>query len=159
MNFFTPNAPAPPVASSYRIDQDRNTRIEEYHGKVRLEEMRSMATAMVSDPGWSPDQHGLTDLTHAELEMSSNDVLRMALTLRQETHRTRGWMVFAVTDPVAFGVVRMLGYWSRATDRIRILPSRARAEAWLARHRHVSPFIPRDHPTSRVMPDALGEAS
>ena len=35
---------------------------------------------------------------------------------------------------VAYGVVRMLGYWSRNTDRFRIFHSRREAEAWLERH-------------------------
>jgi len=118
----------------YRIDTERRMRIEEYQGKVVLGDLKAIVSAMSSDPCWSPDYHGLVDFSEAELELSSNDVLRLALMLRQEGHRSRGWLVFAVRNSVAYGEVRMLGYWSRNTDRFRIFQSREEAESWLARH-------------------------
>jgi hypothetical protein len=134
MKLLSSDYPSPLPVSQYRIDLERGMRIEEYHGKVRLEDLRSVVTAMASDPCGSEGRHGLVDFTDAELELSANDVLRMALTLRREENRTRGWMVFAVKDPAVYGVVRMLGYWSRNTDRFRIFQSRQEAEAWLDRH-------------------------
>lgn len=134
MKLLSPEYLAPLPTGRYRIDQDRKMRIEEYQGKVRLEDLRSVVSAVASDPCGSPDQHGLVDFCEAELEMSANDVLRMALTLRQESNRSRGWVVFAVKDSVAYGVVRMLGYWSRNTDRFRIFHSRQEAEKWLENH-------------------------
>jgi hypothetical protein len=139
MKFLTTDYPSTAVGSGYRIDADRRMRIEEYHGKVDLADLRSMVSAMASDPCWSPDHHGLVDFTNAELELSANDVLRLALTLRQEGNRSHGWLVFAVGSPAAYGVVRMLGYWSRNTDRFRIFQSRAEAEKWLERHLHQTP--------------------
>ena len=94
---------------------------------------------MASDPCWSPDYHGLVDFGKAELELSANDVLRLALTLRHEDHRSRGWMVYVVGDSVAYGIVRMLGYWSRNTDRFRIFQTRGEAEAWLERNSRTLP--------------------
>ncbi len=125
--------------SNYRIEADRRLRTEEYFGKVRLEDLRAMTSAMASDPCWSPNHHALVDFTQADLELSSNDVLRMALIMRQERNRSNGWLVFAVSTPVAYGIVRMLGYWSRNTERIRIFQSRKEAETWLARHRTETP--------------------
>jgi hypothetical protein len=134
MKFLTTDNSSTVSVSRYRIDTERKMRIEEYQGKVVLGDLRSIVSAMSSDPCWSPDHHGLVDFSEAELELSANDVLRLALTLRQEENRTRGWMVFAVRSSVAYGVVRMLGYWSRNTDRFRIFQSRQEAEAWLERH-------------------------
>lgn len=132
MKFLTTDYTSTASVGRYEIDTARGMRIEEYRGKVGLEDLRSILTAMASDPCRSPDHHGLVDFSEAELELSANDVLRLALMLRQEQHRTNGWMVFVVSNSVAYGVVRMLGYWSRNTDRFRIFQSRDEAEAWLA---------------------------
>ena len=77
---------AHPVSASHheRIDPARGLRIEEYQGKVGLGDMRSIVSAMAWDPCWSPDHQGLVDFSEAELEMSANDMLRLALMLRQE---------------------------------------------------------------------------
>lgn len=153
MKLLNSDYPTPLPTSSYRIDVLRKTRFEEYHGKVRLEDLRSVVTAMASDPCWCAEQHVLADFTDAVLEMSSNDVLRMALTLRQEGNRSHGWMIFVVNDPVSYGVVRMLGYWSRNTDRFRIFQNREEADRWLGRHLHEFPPVFRDihaTPSTRV---------
>jgi len=89
---------------------------------------------MATDPCWSAAFNGLIDLSAAELDLSSNDVLRLALMLRQDDNRSTGWLAFVATSSANYGIVRMLGYWSRSTDRLRIFQSRAEAEAWLDRH-------------------------
>lgn len=134
MKFSLTDYACPSSVGSYRIDCRRGLRIEEYQGKVGLADLKDIVRAVVSDPDWSPDLNGLVDFTKAELELSANDVLRLALMLRQEQNRTRGWVVFVVSNSVAFGVVRMLGYWARSTDRFRIFSSREEAEKWLDRH-------------------------
>lgn len=139
MKFSLTDYAFPAIAGCYWIDTDRGIRIEEYQGKVELGDLKAIVSAMASDAAWSPDHHGLVDFTRAELDLSANDVLRLALILRQKQNRSRGWMVFAVSNSVAFGVVRMLGYWSRNTDRIRIFQSRDEAEGWLERHRKQVP--------------------
>jgi hypothetical protein len=139
MKFSTTDNSSTVSVGRYRIDTERRIRIEEYQGKVGLGDLKSIVSAMASDPCWSPDHHGLVDFSHAELELSANDVLRLALMLRQEENRSRGWLVFAVSSSVAYGVVRMLGYWSRNTDRFRIFQSRAEAEGWLERHLDKAP--------------------
>lgn len=139
MKFSLTDYAYPASVGSYRIDARRGIRIEEYQGKVGLGDVKDIVRAVVSDPDWSPDLHGLVDFTKAELELSANDVLRLALMLRQQQNRSRGWMVFAVSNSVAFGVVRMLGYWARSTDRFRIFSSREEAENWLERHRDHAP--------------------
>jgi hypothetical protein len=99
----------------------------------------------------------LVDFSDADLELSANDVLRLALTLRQEEHRTHGWLVFAVRNSVAYGIIRMLGYWSRNTDRFRIFQSRSEAEAWLERHLdHAPPGFQR--PAASLREAALRDA-
>jgi hypothetical protein len=139
MKFAPFDDPYPASAGCYRIDVSQRLRIEEYQGKVGLADIRAILSAMVTDPDWSPDHHGLVDFSAAELEMSTNDVLRLGLLMRQERNRTRGWLVFVVSNSVAFGVVRMLGYWSRSTDRMRIFQSRDEAEGWLQRQRDKAP--------------------
>ncbi|RPJ32618.1 MAG: hypothetical protein EHM17_12845 [Verrucomicrobiaceae bacterium] len=139
MKFSLTDYAYPASAGSYRIDPRRRLRIEEYRGKVGLADLKDIVRAVVSDPDWSPDLNGLVDFTKAELELSANDVLRLALMLRQEQNRSRGWVVFAVSNSVAFGVVRMLGYWARCTERFRIFNSREEAEKWLERHHGNSP--------------------
>jgi hypothetical protein len=115
----------------YRIDSARRVWLEEYMGRIGLDEMKSMVAAVSDDPGWSPEFSGLIDFSQAELVLSPNDVLRLALMLRQEDHRSRGWLAFVVRDSSAYGVVRMLGYWSRNADRVRIFNSLDEAEHWL----------------------------
>ena len=139
MKFSLTDYAYPASVGSYRIDTRRGIRIEEYQGKVGLGDLKDIVRAVVSDPDWSPDLHGLVDFTKAELELSANDVLRLALMLRQHQNRSRGWVVFAVNNSVAFGVVRMLGYWARSTDRFRIFSSREEAETWLERNRRHAP--------------------
>lgn len=134
MSSPTPTIDSPAATMSagrYRIDIERRLRIEEYFGTVELVDLKSIVTAMVSDPDWSPEYNGLVDFTGAELDLSANDVLRLALMLRQEQNRSHGWLVFVVGNSVAYGVVRMLGYWSRNTDRFRIFQNRKEADAWL----------------------------
>jgi hypothetical protein len=139
MKFSLTDYAFPPSVGSYWIDTFRGLRIEEYQGKVGLADMKEMIRAVVADPDWTPDLHGLVDFTKAELDLSSNDVLRLALVLRQEQNRSRGWVVFAVSNQAAYGVVRMLGYWARCSDRFRIFQSREEAEKWLERHRDSRP--------------------
>ncbi len=139
MKFLTTDYSSTASVGRYRIDADRRVRIEEYRGRVGLPDLRSMVSAMASDPCWSPEYHGLVDFSAAELELSANDVLRLALTLRQEDHRSHGWMVFVVGNSVAFGIVRMLGYWSRNADRFRIFQTRGEAESWLVRNAAKTP--------------------
>jgi len=139
MKFLSTDYSSTVTVGRYRIDTDRRIRIEEYQGKVGLGDLRSIVSAMASDPCWKPEHHGLVDFSQADLELSANDVLRLALMLRQEENRSSGWVVFAVRNSVAYGIVRMLGYWSRNTDRFRIFPTRQEAEAWLERHLAQSP--------------------
>jgi hypothetical protein len=115
----------------YRIDADRRMRIEEYQGKTGLADLKSVVSAMASDPCWSADFHGLIDFSEAELDLAANDVLRLALVLRHESNRSRGWLAYVAPNSTIYGMVRMLGYWSRNTERMRIFQSRDEAEQWL----------------------------
>lgn len=127
----------------YRIDPERGLRVEEYEGIVSLGDLRSAVADMAGDPGWSPDLHGLIDFSRATLDLTSNDVLRLGLMLRQSAYRSRGWLAVTVGDSGAFGIVRMLGYWARSTDRTRIFRDRGEAERWLQATRHDPP--PREY--------------
>lgn len=153
MKFSLTDYAYPASVGSYRIDTRRGIRIEEYQGKVGLADLKDIVRAVVSDPDWSPDLHGLVDFTKAELELSANDVLRLALMLRQQQNRSRGWVVFAVSNSVAFGVVRMLGYWARSTDRFRIFSSREEAEQWLERNREHAPLAFREPQVAGSVPE------
>jgi len=106
-------------------------RIEEYQGKVGLADLKSIVHSMASDPCWSAEFHGLIDFSGAELDLSANDILRLSLVLKHEANRTSGWLAYVAQNSTVFGIVRMLGYWSRSNDRIRIFGSREEAEAWL----------------------------
>lgn len=134
MKFLTTDYSSLGTVGHYRIDSERRIRIEEYQGKTGLADLKSVITAMGSDPCWSADFHGLIDFSDAQLELAANDVLRLALVLRHEGNRTRGWLAYVATNSTTYGIVRMLGYWSRNTDRMRIFPSRAEAERWLERN-------------------------
>ncbi|MBC7980645.1 MAG: hypothetical protein H7Y36_08805 [Armatimonadetes bacterium] len=134
MKFLTSDYSSLGTVGHYRIDSDRRMRIEEYQGKVGLADMKSVISAMASDPCWSPDFHGLVDFSGANLDLSANDVLRLALILRHDGNRSHGWMAFVAPNSTIYGIVRMLGYWSRNTERLRIFPSRTEAESWLIRN-------------------------
>lgn len=134
MKFLTTDYSSSAIVGHYRIDTDRRLRLEEYQGKTGLADLKLVIASMASDPCWSADYHGLIDFSEAELDLTANDILRLALVLRQEPNRTRGWLAFVATNSVTFGIVRMLGYWSRNTDRTRIFQSRAEAERWLDRN-------------------------
>ena len=146
MKFLTTDYSSLGTVGRYRIDTDRRMRIEEYQGKTGLSDLRSILSSMASDPCWSPDYHGLVDFSHAQLDLSANDVLRLALVLRNEAYRSKGWLAYVAPDSLTYGVVRMLGYWSRNTDRVRIFQSRQEAESWLELNRDQVPpgFISED---------------
>lgn len=134
MRFLTTDYSSTATVGLYRIDADRRLRIEEYKGKTVLADLRSIITTMPTDPCWSPAYHGLIDFSDADLDLTANDVLRLALLLRHEEHRSTGWLAFVAPTTSTYGIVRMLGYWSRATDRLRIFQTRDEAEAWLERN-------------------------
>ncbi|MEO5913731.1 MAG: hypothetical protein ABIS50_05830 [Luteolibacter sp.] len=134
MKFLTTDYSSSATVGRYRIDAERRMRIEEYQGKTGLADLKAIISSMTSDPCWSPDFHGLIDFSDAELELTANDVLRLALVLRHEENRSRGWLAFVANNSTAYGIVRMLGYWSRNTDRLRIFQNRDEAEAWLERN-------------------------
>lgn len=139
MKFFIPDYSPKGTTAGYRIDSDRRMRIEEYRGKTGLVDLKSIISAMVSDPCWSADFHGLVDFSDAELELSSNDVIRLSFVMRQLQNRTKGWLVYVATNPTNHGLVRMLGYWSRISHRLLIFESRPEAEAWLALNKNYMP--------------------
>ncbi|RYD37528.1 MAG: hypothetical protein EOP87_03325 [Verrucomicrobiaceae bacterium] len=105
--------------------------IEEYTGKVGLDDLRSLASAMAEDPDCLESNNRLVDLSGADLELSSDEVLRYALIMRSGKSRSGAWHAFAVKDAAAFSLVRMLSYWARVSDRCRIFSSRDEAERWL----------------------------
>lgn len=139
MKFLTTDYPSSGTIGRYRIDAERRVRIEEYQGKTELTDLKAIISSMASDPCWSADFHGLIDFSDAELELSANDILRLALVLRHEEFRTHGWLVFVTTNSTTYGIVRMLGYWSRNTERMRIFQNRAEAERWLERNKNQIP--------------------
>ncbi|MGD7652914.1 MAG: hypothetical protein ACQCXQ_06845 [Verrucomicrobiales bacterium] len=126
-------------AGRFQIDHNQGIRLEDYQGSVGLSDLRAVASAMASDERWSPSYHGLIDLSKADLELTANEVLRMALTLRQDQHRSTGWMVYVVKNSAAYGQIRMLAYWARNTERTRIFLTRKEAEAWLERNADKNP--------------------
>ncbi len=134
MKFLLTDNPANLALCQYRIDSERKLRIDDYCGLVGLDEVKSITTSAASDPCWTSDLNGLLDFSRAELSMSANDVLRWALSLRQAEYLTKGWLVFVVPNSMTYGLIRMLGQWSRNTGRFRIFFDRSKAEAWLERH-------------------------
>lgn len=139
MKFSTTDYSSLVSAGRYEIDPSRGIRLEEYQGTVGLADLRAITSAMASDRSWSPSYHGLIDLGEADLELTANEVLRMALTLRQEEHRSTGWMVYVVKNSAAYGQIRMLAYWARNTERTRIFLTRKEAEEWLERNADKTP--------------------
>jgi len=124
---FLPQTPT----GHYRIDSDLGMWIEEYRGSVGLADLKAMLSCVVSDPCWRAGYHGLIDFSWAQVEMTANEVLRLALIMKQERNRSKGWLVFVAPNSTAFGMVRMLSYWSRNTDRIKIFNTRGEADRWL----------------------------
>lgn len=123
--------PVPLPVCNYRIESGRNLHIEEYAGTVVLDDLKEMAAVAASDPAWSGQNNRLLDLSRAELDMSSNDILRFALLMRSETYRSDGWHAFAVGDASTFSQMRMFSHWARLGERSRIFGNRDEAERWL----------------------------
>jgi len=98
-------------------------------------DIRSVALRASTDPAWSPGFSSLIDLEWAKLELSSNDVLRVALTWRKTGCRSGGWTAFVVSPSASLGVIRMLGAWARISGTMEIFTNRGAAERWLARQR------------------------
>lgn len=115
----------------YRIETDRKLHIEEYSGRISLDDLKDIAAAVAADPARSDEHNRLFDLSEAELDLSSDDVLRLGLLMRSESHRSGGWHAFAVKDAATFSAARMLSQWARISDRSRFFPSRDEAERWL----------------------------
>jgi hypothetical protein len=152
MKFLTADYSSLGTVGHYRIDADRRMRIEEYQGKTGLADLKSVISAMASDPYWSADFHGLIDFSEAELDLATNDVLRLALILRHEANRSRGWLAYVAPKSTTYGIIRMLGYWSRNTDRMRIFQSREEAERWLELNvDHVPPGFIREDSVEEVV--------
>jgi hypothetical protein len=124
-------SPSRAAALRYEIDPERHVRVEEYHGLVGLEDIKALTRAVASDPEWEPDMNGLVDFSDARLELSADDVMRLALMWREKEFRTSGWLAFAVPSAAMFGVVRMLSFWARMAERTRLFPNREEAEQWL----------------------------
>ncbi len=134
MKLLTTDYPSPGTVNHYQIDSEKRRWVEEYQGKVGLMDMKTMIAAMASDPCWSAKLHGLIDFSDVELDLSANDILRLALVLKHEGHRTQGWLVYVANNSTTFGIVRMLSYWSRNSERLRIFSTREEAEIWLDRN-------------------------
>ena len=115
----------------YRIERERKLHIEEYSGRICLDDLKEMAAAAAVDPARSGEHNRLFDLSEAELVLSSDDVLRFGLLMRSESHRSGGWHAFAVRDAAAFSMVRMLSQWARVSERSRFFSTRDEAERWL----------------------------
>jgi len=139
MKFSLTDYPATFALCQYRIAAAEKLRVEDYRGAVGLEEVKSITSAASSDPCWAADHNVLLDFSQAELSMSANDVLRWALSLRQPEYLTKGWLVFVVPNSLTYGLVRMLGQWSRNTERFRIFFDREKAENWLGRYGEQTP--------------------
>ncbi|GAA5125135.1 hypothetical protein JIN84_13660 [Luteolibacter yonseiensis] len=122
------------AVGSYWIDNDRRLRIEKYHGKTGLADLKAVQCSIAADPAWRADFHGLIDFSEADLDISANEILRLALVMRHGPSRSHGWLAYVVTHSATHGAVRMLCHWMRATDRMRIFKTRAEAEIWLARN-------------------------
>ena len=134
MRFLTTFDSCLDVVGSYWIDTDRRLRIEKYHGKTELVDLKAVQSSMAADPDWRADFHGLIDFSEAELDLSANEILRLALVMRHGASRSNGWLAYVVSNSVTHGFVRMLAHWARATDRMKIFKTRAEAEVWLARN-------------------------
>ena len=134
MKLLATDYPSPGTVNHYRIDSEKRRWVEEYEGKVGLMDLKTMIGAMASDPCWSSNLHGLIDFSDVELDLSANDILRLALVLKHEEHRTQGWLVYVANNSTVFGIVRMLSYWSRNSERLRIFNTREEAEIWLDRN-------------------------
>ena len=140
MKLFLANDPDDDVSTRYWIESGKKLRIEEYRGPIELDDWRSMASAIASDPCYSPDHNGLIDFTAASLRLSTNDVMRMGLLMRRTDFLSNGWQVFVVGSSADFGIIRMLGRWARNEERLRIFNQRNEADAWLLRHSNIHPF-------------------
>jgi len=123
----------------YLTDEKRKLHIEEYAGRIVLDDLKDVAAMVASDPACSGTLHRLIDLSDARLDLTSDEVLRYALLMRKESHRAGGWSVFAVSDATSFSQVRMFSQWSRTSERSRFFSSREEAEAWLDRNVALSP--------------------
>lgn len=66
MKFLTTDNSSTVSVGCYRIDAERRMRIEDYQVKVGQGDLRSIVSAMSSDPCWSPDHHELVDFSEAE---------------------------------------------------------------------------------------------
>lgn len=118
----------------YRIEPGRKLHIEEYAGRIGLEDLRATSAMAAADPARSAKFHRLTDFGEADLDLSSNEVLRYGLLMRQEPYRSEGWYLFVVSNLSTFSMVRMLSHWARTSERCRIFSSREEALNWLERH-------------------------
>lgn len=139
MKFPFFDAPVSNAFCHYQIDAERGLRIEVYEGDVELQDWRAMFRTMASDPMWSNARNGLIDLRTANLLLTANEILRLALMQRQDAFYTNGWLVYVVSSSADYGVIRMLGKWSRTTEQSRIFLSRMEAENWLEGHGFANP--------------------
>ena len=155
MKFSLTDYSSPLTVGQYHIDVVKGVRTEKFRGLVHLSDLKANLAAMVSDSCWSSGHHSLIDFTEATLEIESNEVLRFALALRNQLHPSNGWLVFVAPDPTSFAFVRMLGYWSRTTERTRIFGKLGDAESWLAKNQLTQPPKVAERASISVVPKLL----
>lgn len=134
MKSLLTDCPVAGPSCQYLTDKKRKLHIEEYTGRIVLEDLKEVASMVASDPACGGTVHRLIDLSDARLDLTSDEVLRYALMMRKESHRSGGWNVFAVSDATSFSIVRMFSQWARTSERSRFFSSRQEAEAWLDRN-------------------------
>ncbi len=134
MKLLNPDYSLSEAPAQYRVDSNRRVCIQEFHGPTNFDSFKSIHAAMTSDMRWSDDFHNLVDLSHAQLDVPSSDILRLSLLMRREENPPQGWLVYVAPGSTAHSMVRMLAYWAWTNARTKIFKTRDEAEHWLTRH-------------------------
>lgn len=115
----------------FHIDTDNGYIHETFRGVVTLPAFMAQVGNVFAHPDWSPNLNGLADLREAELDLFYEDMAKFVEMTQRDERFSRGRWAFVVSQPVVFGMVRMLASLDTTIESIRIFSSIEEAEAWL----------------------------
>lgn len=115
----------------FHIDKKHGYIHETIRGFVTLPAFMVQVGNVFAHPDWSPNLNGLADLREAELDLFYEDMAKFVEMMQRDERFSRGRWAFVVSQPVVFGMVRMLASLDTTIESIQIFSNIEDAEAWL----------------------------
>ncbi|MBU1700784.1 MAG: hypothetical protein KJ970_05785 [Candidatus Eisenbacteria bacterium] len=117
---------------SYSIDLEKGVVNVRGWGEISWDNLSEHLGHLLSDPALPHPYRHLVDLREAEnFTLTSDDARKTAALFAQRPALIDGRLAFIATEPLVYGMVRVLQAVSRKTINIGVFSNRAEAEAFL----------------------------